>query len=150
MPQLRENYISTGKAAYVYMDFPIERWHHLAFQAAQAVQCAADQGQFHEMHDLLLSRQNALQEDSLYAHADVLGLDVSAFQDCMVTNKHAADIKHSIEVGRSLKIKGTPSFFFCVPEPGQPGVVRVLDRTIGVASYPPFERRLEQVLDSTQ
>ena len=150
MPQLRTNYIDTGKAAYVFMDFPIERWHPLAFQAAEAVNCAADQGRFLEMHDLLLSRQDALQEADLYAHAASLSLDISAFQDCMVNHQHADAIRRDIEQGVSSGLTGTPTLFLGVPETGQAGQVRVVSIIRGVGAYPSFSQKLEQVLVSGQ
>lgn len=150
MPQLKTNYIDTGKAAYVYMDFPAERWHPLAFQAAEAANCAADQGEFQQMHDLLLSRQNALREDDLYNHATSLSLDISAFQDCMITNKYADDIRRDFKQGESLNLTGTPTIFIGIPEPGQPDRVRVVSVIRGVGAYPSFRHELELVLASTQ
>jgi protein-disulfide isomerase len=150
MPQLQTNYIDTGKVAYVFMDFPIESFHPLAFQAAEAVNCAADQGQFLAMHDLLLSRQDALQEADLYTHAASLSLDISAFQDCMVTNQHADAIRHDIEQGIASGLTGTPTLFLGVPETGQAGRVRVVSIIRGVGAYPSFSQKLEKVLVSGQ
>lgn len=148
MPQLKTNYLDTGKVAYVSMDFPLERSHSLAFQAAEAANCAADQGRFWEMHNLLLLRQNALEEDDLFAHALELSLDISRFQDCMVTNKHASAIRSDLEEGKSLNVTGTPIFFLCVPEPDQPGYVRVVSVIRGGGVYNNFRWKLEIVLKS--
>jgi len=150
MPQLTENYIDTGKIAYVFKDFPAERWHPRAFQAAEDVHCAADQGQFMEMHDLLLLNQNTLQEEALYDHAETLSLDISTFQDCMITNKHATSIRSDFEEGESLNITGTPTFYIGVPEPGRPGSMRVISIIRGVGAYPSFAYKIEGVMSSIQ
>jgi len=150
MPQLQANYIDTGRIAYVFKDFPAERWHPRALQAAEAVHCAADQGQFMEMHDLLLLNQNALQEDALYDHAETLSLDISTFQDCMITNKHVTSIRSDFEEGESLGITGTPTFYIGVREPGQPGTMRVISIIRGVGAYPSFSQKIEGVMASLQ
>jgi protein-disulfide isomerase len=51
-PQLEENYIKTGKVYFVYRDYPLDT-HPGARVAAAAANCAADQGSFWPMHDLL-------------------------------------------------------------------------------------------------
>lgn len=146
LPKFKTDYIDTGKVAYVYKDYPIERFHRLAFQASEAAQCAGDQGKFWEMHNLLYSRQDALQEDDLYDHAASLSLDISAFQDCMITNKHAAGIKQNIEEGQILKFTGTPTIYICIPEKDQAGLVRVVHVIPGVGGYGGFSQQLEKYL----
>ena len=46
LPQLEQNYISTGKVNFVYRDFPIQSIHPNAIPAALASECADDQGKF--------------------------------------------------------------------------------------------------------
>src|SRR3989344_2653377 len=44
--QIEEQYIKTGKAKLVYRDFPISSIHPMAQKAAEASECADDQGKF--------------------------------------------------------------------------------------------------------
>ncbi len=65
--------------------------HKKAFKAAEATQCAADQGKYWEMHNRLFENQKALEPWS--GHAEALGLDVGKFDACMTDGKHSASIR---------------------------------------------------------
>ena len=71
--QLRREY--EGSIKYVIFNFPISRIHPFADQAAEAAECAHDQGKFWEYHDLLFQNQRALDVASLKLHAQNIGLD---------------------------------------------------------------------------
>src|SRR5438270_4888185 len=60
LPQLERDYISTGKLRYVIRGFPVDPAHTLAFRAHEAAQCAAEQGKFWQMHDLLFASNGRL------------------------------------------------------------------------------------------
>ena len=83
MPQIEEAYIKTGLVKYVVRDFPLEQIHHDAFKAAEAAHCAGDRGAFWPMHARLFARQTDLTLDELPGHAQMLGLDVAAFRQCL-------------------------------------------------------------------
>ena len=65
---------------YVFRHFPITSTHPQAQKAAEAAEAAAAQGKFWQMHHLLFSHQNALEEAYLPGYAAQLGLDVGRFQ----------------------------------------------------------------------
>jgi protein-disulfide isomerase len=92
-------------------DLPLEGLHPHAMKAAQAVHCAADQGKFQAMHDLLFKNQNRLDADSLngYATRD-LGLNGATFRKCMADGKHLQQIAAEVRYAQSLGITGTPTF----------------------------------------
>lgn len=54
--QIESEYIDTGKVKYVVRDFPLG-FHPNAQKAAEAAECAGDQGRYWEMHDQLFSNQ---------------------------------------------------------------------------------------------
>jgi len=62
LPQLEQDYISTGKVNFVYRDFPIQSIHPNAVPAALAAECADDQGKFWEMHDMIFKNQRNWQD----------------------------------------------------------------------------------------
>ena len=68
-PQLKSEYIDTGKVRYVFRNFPLERIHPRAMKSAEAGACAHLQGKFWPMHDRLFANQQALTEPDLVAHA---------------------------------------------------------------------------------
>lgn len=150
LPEVRTNYIEAGTVAYVYMNLPLPQVHPLAFRAAEAGNCAAEQGHFWEMHDLMFSNQSALREDDLFAYAATLPLDLSAFQDCMVTGKTAAAVQADMDTAAALGARRTPSIFLTVRESDSPDQVRVSQLIVGVSSYSNFKTQLDRVLAETR
>ena len=55
-PQLKKEYIDTGKAVFYFRHFPLS-FHPLALPFANAAECANDQGKFWEMHDKIYNEQ---------------------------------------------------------------------------------------------
>lgn len=110
-PEIKKNFIDTGKMRLIVRDLPLEGLHPFAMKAAQAAHCASDQGKFWEMKDLLFKNQNKLDADSLagYATKD-LGLDADAFKKCMSDGKHLKEIGAEARYAQSLGITGTPTF----------------------------------------
>src|ERR1017187_3493654 len=58
--ELNREFITTGKVAYGFRNFPLEHAHPMALLAAETAACAGFQGRFWEMHDMLFSNQRAL------------------------------------------------------------------------------------------
>ena len=65
--------------ALVWKDFPLTQIHPQAFVAAQAGNCAREQGKFWEYHDRLFANQSALQPEFLKKYAADAGLDAAKF-----------------------------------------------------------------------
>src|SRR5579859_7760224 len=82
-PQIEAEYIKTGKINLKLLDMPIGSLHKLAFKAAETARCAGEQGKYWEMHDLLFTKQEALEPWS--SHAEALGLDVPKFNECLAS-----------------------------------------------------------------
>lgn len=98
------------KVRVVFRDFPLPM-HRDAPKAAEAGQCAAEQGKFWEMHDKMFENQAALGVDALKKSAADLGLDAAKFNECLDSGKHAEDVKKDTESGQSFGVSGTPAFF---------------------------------------
>lgn len=137
-PMLLKQYVDTGKVKFVYK--------HSAFLgqesvwAAQASECAADQGKFWEYHDLLFSHQNgenqgAFNKDKLIGFASELGLDMAKFEPCLTNDETLARVQADTQEGQRAGVRGTPTFFIN----GQPLVgaqplqafQQVIDKTLG-------------------
>jgi len=101
----------TDQVRFVFRDFPLASIHPQAQKAAEAAQCAHDQGKFWEYHDLLFQNQQALDVDSLKDYARQSGLDMGTFADCLDTDRHFAEVQHDLTDGQSYGVGGTPSFF---------------------------------------
>src|SRR5205814_10234069 len=79
--------------------------------AAHAAEAAAAQGKFWEMHDLLLSHQDALTPDDLMSYAGELSLDVDRFADDLRKHAHASRVAEDVDGADLSAVSGTPTFF---------------------------------------
>jgi protein-disulfide isomerase len=144
VPQLEKDYVQSGKAKYVFLDYPLESIHKNAFKAAEAGNCAAEQGKFWEMHDRLFANQTALEPAQLTEHAKAVGLDAAKFQQCMDTGKSAAGIRKDIAEGNKLGVTGTPTTFIALSQPNSK--VKILKAIRGAQSLAAFQAAMEEVL----
>src|SRR2546423_2969003 len=86
MPTLKELRAKYGdRMRVVWKDFPLTQIHPQAFVAAQAGNCAREQGKFWELHDKMFGNQSALQPDALKKYAADAGLDATKFNQCLDT-----------------------------------------------------------------
>lgn len=114
VPRLEE-LARQGKIKFVFRDFPLDSLHPSARKAAEAAQCANEQGKFWEMHDKLFEGQsrwsggNATEIFKEYAVG--LGLNKAQFDDCSDSGKYAAEVQKDYQAATSLGLTGTPSFF---------------------------------------
>jgi protein-disulfide isomerase len=95
----------------VFRDFPIPQLHPNASKAAEAGQCAHEQGKFWAMHDLMFANQGKLDVPGLKQHAATLGLDAAAFEKCLDSGKYAAEWQKDSQDGEKAGVQSTPSFF---------------------------------------
>lgn len=100
-----------GKIRFVFRDFPMIDMHPLAGIAAEAAQCAGDQGKFWEYHNLLFRTQPQRDYGYLLTLAKQLSLNVKLFESCLDTQKYAQHILSDHCDGLLLGINGTPTFF---------------------------------------
>jgi protein-disulfide isomerase len=147
MPDLEKDYIKTGKIRYVFKNLPLDM-HPLALKAAEAAECAGEQGKFWEMHDRLFAHQDQLTPDKLPGHAKELGLDMARFQPCLSSGKYAAEIQKSIAEGKKAGITATPSFFIAVGQPSDPKV-KAVKGIVGAKKYEFFKTALDGFLTTS-
>jgi len=100
-----------GDVRYVWRNLPLTDVHPQAQNAAEAAEAAGAQGAFWEMHDLLLSHQDALHPRDLRRYADELGLDAERFEEDLRTHEHAGRIADDVDSADLSGVTGTPSFF---------------------------------------
>jgi protein-disulfide isomerase len=94
----------------VYRHYPLSI-HPEAQKAAEAANCAGDQGKFWEMHDLLFEEQQKLAIVDLKDKATRLGLDAEKFGQCLDSNQHAETVATDMRDAIAAGVDGTPAFF---------------------------------------
>ena len=110
-PVVRELLRDFGDVRYVWRHLPLNDVHPHAQIAAEAVEAAADQGAFWEMHDLLLDHQDALDPSDLTRYAEQLGLDVDRFAKDLREHAGAARVAEDVDGADLSGVTGTPTFF---------------------------------------
>ena len=99
------------KVRFIYRDFPIVELHPIAEKAAEAGECAHEQGKFWEYHDKLYQNQDTLDDASFDTFAVSLNLDVSKFHECLSSRKYSSEVAQDIQDGVNADVRGTPTFF---------------------------------------
>lgn len=112
--QIIETYIKTGKAKFVYRDFAFlgeeSTW------AAEASECAKEQGKFWEYHDYLYNHQQGENEGAfaiknLKSFARILGLNQQQFDACLDNHTYLDEVEKDTAAGRAAGVQGTPTNF---------------------------------------
>ena len=118
-PQIIKDYVDTGKIRYEFHHFIVidgnvggtESRH-----AAEASECANEQGHFWDYHNMLYTNQKgegsgAFADNRLKAFAPALGLDSQKFNDCFNAHRYAAEVNADMALGAQLGVSGTPTVF---------------------------------------
>ena len=139
-PVLDNEYVQTGKVKWVFINFPLTELHPNAAAAAEAGLCAAKQGKFWPVHDLLFLHQKTwapLKQPGEFfvSLADSAKLEKPAFQQCLATSETQAEVREEA-TGAARVASRTPSFY--IESSGTGGVLP--------GAYPPEVFR--QILDS--
>jgi len=74
---------------------------------AQAAECAGDQGKFWEMHDIIFDKGSS---SDVKGYAKDIGLNTNGFAECLDSEKYASKVTEDTSEGKSLGVRGTPSF----------------------------------------
>ncbi len=97
-------------------------WRHYAFlghesvRAAEAAECAGEQGQFWAYHDLLFARQagenrGAYSDSNLKRFAGDIGLERGAFDACLDSQRYAERVQAETAAGARKGVRATPTLF---------------------------------------
>lgn len=110
LPRIEAEYIATGKVRFVYRHLVV--LGAASSRAAQAAECAREQGKFWRYHDLLfeLGPSAGFTDATFTEFAEDLGLDTRAFGTCLASGRHADRVLAESAVARRLGASGTPSF----------------------------------------
>jgi len=114
-PLIRQNLVDTGKARYVFYEFPLAfKWSWLS---ARAGRCANEQGKFWDFHGLIFARQQqwAFEQDAAAQFTEyaktIPGIDADKFEQCVRSDRFQKEVSESLQLGQSLGVGGTPTLF---------------------------------------
>ncbi|OGL94713.1 hypothetical protein A2348_03220 [Candidatus Uhrbacteria bacterium RIFOXYB12_FULL_58_10] len=96
-----------GKVRWVYRNFPLS-FHPEAENAAEAAECAGEQGKFWEYGDAIIENQTDLGEDLYKKLASDIGLNTTAFDSCRSSDKYLDKIANDASEGAAAGVTGTP------------------------------------------
>lgn len=99
------------RVRFVYRHFPQETLHPHALRASETAECAAAQGRFWQMHDLLFANQDHLQGKHLRKYAEQLELDMARYDAEMHDEIYLQRIREQVESGYRSHLMSTPGFF---------------------------------------
>ena len=95
---------------FQFMHFPLTQ-HGNAMEAAEALECAADQGKFWQFLDLAYERQETLGSAALREWGTVLGLDATLFDRCIRSDIKREAVLADFTEGERVRVNQTPTYF---------------------------------------
>jgi protein-disulfide isomerase len=113
---IEKEYITPGKVRWVFVNFPLTSIHANAVAAAGTALCAARQGAFWPVHDLLYTHQDAwapVKEPGpfLLSLADSAGISKPKLLECVKSPATESEIRYEAEGAERAGASSTPSFY---------------------------------------
>ncbi len=106
--------MDTGKVRFAFRHFAFigqeSSW------AAEASECANEQGRFWDYYDKLFEEQagenvGAFSKENLKRFAAELGLDTEQFNQCLDSGKYQEKVRQETLEGKRAGVRGTPTLF---------------------------------------
>lgn len=132
---------NSNTVSWVYRHFPLTSLHSQAVPAANASECAAEQGKFWEFADELVANQSSLGSDLYSQLASDNGLDASKFANCMADGKYSDVVTQDQTEGEFAGVTGTPATFVLQGNDTSTGQL-----VSGALPYETFNSLLDQIL----
>ena len=149
LPELKKNYINTGKLRLVYKNLPLP-FHQNAAKEAEAALCARDQGGdivYFKYHDAIFTKTagggTGITLDQLPILAKEIGLNVVQFQKCLDSSKFKAQVDKDLAEAQKVGARGTPTWFLgkAISNDSVEGVIMV-----GAQPFSSFKTAIDQQL----
>ncbi len=149
LPELKKNYIDTGKVRLIYKDLPLP-FHQNAAKEAEAAQCAKDQGgdvTYYKYHDQIFTKTTSggtgIALDQLPVLAKAINLNVTKFQKCLDDGKFKVEVDKDLAEAQKVGANGTPTWFL-----GKTTSADTIEGTILVGAQPfsAFKSAIDQQL----
>lgn len=114
LPTIEEEFVAAGQVNVEMR--PVAILGEESELAAQAAECANDQGRFWDFHDALYANQRgenrgAFSRQNLKRIAEALALDRAAFDSCLDSGKYASKVTGDTDEARQQGVTKTPTMF---------------------------------------
>ena len=124
-PQIKSQYIDTGKVKIVFRDLPLTSLHPMAQASAEAAECVRELGgddAYYEYHDKMFSEQNILDSGNptgtvsktiqytstdLKSWATEIGYNIGT---CLDSGKYSSEVQKDARDAQAAGGTGTPYF----------------------------------------
>jgi len=114
-PSLMKDYVNTGKVKFAFRNYAF--LGPASTLAAEAGECANDQGQFWAWHDYMYSHQPDESDTSMFTNDNLtqiagnLGMDTSQFSSCLSSKDASDKAAKDLSEGSTAGVSGTPTTF---------------------------------------
>lgn len=99
------------KVALAYRHFPIQQIHPEAFAASVAAECGGAQGRLGPVADAMLSNQHLIGNVRWSVIGELAQIpDVQKFEKCINDERFKSRVQRDLSLGRSIGVRGTPTF----------------------------------------
>lgn len=109
LPLIISNYIESDLVKFIFKDLPLS-FHSYSQKAAEAAECAREQGEFWPYHHILFDNQSSINEENMKSWAETLGLDTVSFNQCYDSGKYESLVLEDVTEAGELDVIGTPTF----------------------------------------
>ncbi|TAM78807.1 MAG: hypothetical protein EPN47_20710 [Acidobacteria bacterium] len=130
--KIRENY--GDRVRFAFRQYPLVNVHAESEKAAEAAECAGQQGKFWQAVDMFYDHQEDLSLPAINRYAGEMGLDSQKFVACLQKGEMAPRVNRDLVDGQALGVHATPTFFIN----GQP--------IVGPLPYASFAQLVENEL----
>ena len=107
LPRIETEYVNTGKVRFIYRH--LVALGPVSERAAEAAECAREQGKFWPYHDRLFEKAGRLAFTDARLMEE-LRLDLVALDACIASCRHTDRIRGESALARRLGATGTPTF----------------------------------------
>jgi protein-disulfide isomerase len=139
-PALEREFVTSGKVRWKTVVFVLGTFRHSAF-AAEAAECAGEQGKIVPMADALLRRQRewkapiSVPRELFASIARSVRVDTAQFNACVASERMRDRVRRHKQAAQVLGVYGTPTFF-----------VQRRQRILGAIPGPQFAGYLRSVV----
>ncbi|WP_076416928.1 thioredoxin domain-containing protein [Colwellia sp. UCD-KL20] len=113
-PQIKADYVDTGKVLFVGKELPLPKLHPRAAYAAVTLRCAAKQGAYSDTKNYLFEKGQKFAESDLTEITTLNNLDVEVFEACLKDVSVHNAITSSLLDAKKLGFASTPTFIIGV------------------------------------